>query len=56
MKKLIPKTEGKSGIDTADGCNENFPCVNGTFSSIVTMDSSRCELKSNVFVHHELLE
>ena len=56
-KKVIPKAQGKRGINASEGCNKIiFPSENGTFSSIAAMGSSGCELKSYVVVCHEVIE
>ena len=55
--KLIPKTQGKRGINTSEFCKEIiFPSANGVLSSIEVMSSSGCELKMNDVDFHEELE
>ena len=54
---MIPKGQEKIGINTAEDYNEIiFPSANGMLSSISEMGYSRCELKSNVVVCHEVLD
>jgi hypothetical protein len=54
--KIIPQVEGEVLVSAAETSNEVvLEGVNGTFSSIVTMNTRRDKLKIDPFLGHEVL-